>query len=280
MEKITYKCVGGSFNPNPNDPHNLSISTRHTPKYIRWLAKNSHEQADVLFYIDDGLQAGLNNNQEKYGMLLEARGYIDRYIDVIKNNMELYCQNYKHIFTYYMDLVELGPPFTYAICGGLPRTELQHRKIHPKNKLVSMLVSTNSVLPGHIKRLGYLEKYKNHMDVYGRGRATQLVNVEDAYRDYMFSVGMENQIIDAYFTDKITDQMANGCVPIYCGSKWAIEEYFDADGVLWTDNTDIETDLSKDLYDSMMPHIINNYNIIMNDIPTAEDYIYEHFLMG
>ena len=179
-----------------------------------------------------------------------------------------------------MDLVELGPPFAYAICGGLPRTEIQNRKIHSKTKLVSMLVSTNSVLPGHTSRLSYLEKYKNHMDVYGRGRPTQLVNVEDAYKDYMFSVGMENQIIDAYFTDKITDQMANGCIPIYCGSKWAIEKYFDAEGVLWTESTNIETDISRELYYSMMPHIINNYNIIMNDIPTVEDYIYENFLRG
>lgn len=280
MEKITYKCVGGSFNPNPGDPYNLSISTRNTPKYIRWLAKHSAEEADVLFYIDDGLQVGLNDPQEKYGMIIEARGYTDKYIDHIKDNMELYRQHYKYIFTFYMDLVELGPPFVYSLCPGLPRTELQNRKIHPKTKLVSMLVSINNFFPGHHYRIAYANKYQNHMDIYGRGRATELVNVEDAYRDYMFSVGMENQLIDACFSDKITDQLANGCVPIYHGSKWAVEKYLDPEGVLWADETNIETDISEDLYYSMMPHIINNYNIIMNDIPTAEDYIYEHFLQG
>lgn len=280
MDKVTFKSVGGSFNPNPDDPHNLSISTRNNPKYIKWLSKSSTQQPDFLFYIDDGLQEGLKNNQLKYGMIIESKIYIHHYIDHILNNMELYKQHYKHIFTYFLELADLGPPFTYSLCAGLPRTEVWNRKIHPKSKLVSMLVSVNSSLPGHQNRLSYMEKYKHCMDVYGRGRPTQLENVEDAYKDYMFSVGMENQITDAYFTDKITDPIANGAVPIYCGSKWAVEKYLDPEGVLWTDNINIETDISRDLYENMMPHIINNYNIVMNDLPTGEDYLYQNFLIG
>lgn len=278
MDKVTFKCIGGTFNANPDNPKDLCTSTWNIPKYIEWLPKNSPKQSDFFLYVDDFLEIGLKNDDIKYGWVFESRPYVQSYINHILQNFNLYKQNYKYIFTHFVDLVELGEPFVYSLCPSQPRTRPHKRKIYEKTKLASMIVSINSRLPGHTKRLSYMEKYKHCMDVYGTGRPTEVIDIDDAVRDYMFSVGMENVEAEVYFSDKLTEAMANGAVPVYCGSKMAVEQYFDPKGVLWTDKTNMETDISEELYYELMPHIKNNFDIVCNDLISAEDYIYENFL--
>ena len=79
------------------------------------------------------------------------------------------------------------------------------------------------------------------------------------------------------FTEKITDCLMTGTIPIYYGIK-NIGDYFNPDGIITlTDDFKIE-DLSFELYESKMSAVKENLRLSM-DLLLAEDYICKNFLM-
>lgn len=286
MKKILFKAKGseGSF-PAAKTPQFMGIAPWSIPKYVEWLPQLSPIKEDFFFYMDNAIKEGLSVPGLKYGILYESRPYLDGprtwgwVVEDLKKNQNLYKQHYKYIFTCWMDLVELGPPFAYRFAGGLPHTPIEHRKIYEKTKLLSMLIPLSRALPIHEVRIAYAEKYKHCADIYGRGRPTELSreNYHTAFKDYMFTVMFENFDADLQFSEKLTDPMVNGSVPVTYGSKAAVSKYFDERGVLWAQEINPEKDLTPALYKSMLPYIKTNFDIACN-IPTMEDYIYEQYL--
>ena len=57
-----------------------------------------------------------------------------------------------------------------------------------------------------------------------------------ALNDYMFSIVVENDIYDTYFTEKITDCFATGTVPLYYGPK-SISDYFNTEGIIFLEGS-------------------------------------------
>ena len=138
------------------------------------------------------------------------------------------------------------------------------------------MVASNKVMcEDHRYRQKMIFKYKNKLDLFGRGYKT-IPTKEVGIKDYMFSVAMENGTYPLMYTEKITDCFAMGTIPIYYGTE-SIGEVFDTNGIIkLTENLKLE-ELNQDLYQSKMDSIKNNYEITMN-LPTAEDYIYENFI--
>jgi hypothetical protein len=123
----------------------------------------------------------------------------------------------------------------------------------------------------HVYRLKIIDKFKDKCDLYGRG-FNPIEDKVNGLKDYCFSITMENATYSNMFTEKITDCFMCGTVPIYYGMA-NISEFFDKDGIIvLNDDFDVK-DLSFDLYNSMMPAIINNFKIA-NEMLTAEDFIY------
>jgi len=78
------------------------------------------------------------------------------------------------------------------------------------------------------------------------------------------------------FTEKLTDCFMAGTIPIYYGME-NIGDIFDIDGIIiLNDNFNIE-DLSKDLYESKIKAVRNNFKLA-NELLVAEDYIYINFI--
>jgi hypothetical protein len=100
---------------------------------------------------------------------------------------------------------------------------------------------------------------------------------EDGIRDYMFSVAIENDNSDTYFTEKLTDCFAMGTVPVYYGSRKVVEKYFDPAGVIFLEDDATLSTLSVEKYQSMMPAIERNFQLAIN-LPLAEDYMWENYL--
>jgi hypothetical protein len=221
-------------------------SNRNIPKNFKWVPPNT---------------------QEKY----------EHTIRNILKNIKYYRDNYKHIFTCVDSLVEIGHPFTYTISNAAPWILMENRKIHQKTKLVSMIASNKSWLRGHQERLSWVSKLESKVDLFGTGRPNQLQNKEDGIKDYMFSVSIENDISDTYFTEKLTDNFVMGTIPIYYGSKKVVEKYFDSRGVIFLNDDPTLSTISEELYYDMMPYIEKNFELAMN-LPIAEDYIYENYL--
>ena len=88
---------------------------------------------------------------------------------------------------------------------------------------------------------------------------------EDGLKNYMFSVAIENSSYNTYFTEKITDCFAVGTIPIFYGNK-DIGDIFNPNGIIMLDdNFDIKS-LNKDLYQSKINAIKENFQIGLKKI--------------
>jgi hypothetical protein len=151
--------------------------------------------------------------------------------------------------------------------------------IHEKTKLISMVASDKTWLALHKFRHEIATKFRHKVDLWGSGY--KKFKEEDSvlpYKDYMFSVVVENCIINGGFSEKIINCFATGTIPIYLGAK-DIGKYFDIDGIITFSTIeeldDIINNLSFDLYMSKLQSIKNNYNIHHKYV-SSEKYMYEN----
>jgi hypothetical protein len=169
-------------------------------------------------------------------------------------------------------LCEKYPKINYALSNAAPW--VVDRQIFEKTKLVSMVSSNKSMVPGHIKRLEFVNKFKDQVDLFGRG-IRDISCKEEALKDYMFSIAVENAVYDTYFTEKITDCFATGTIPIFYGCR-GITEYFNEDGIIFLDDNFDISSLTEDLYYSKMDAVKDNFERSLN-LPVAEDFIYTNY---
>lgn len=254
-------------------------SNRNLPSLFNWVPMDTKENYDYTIYVDQYISSlGFNDpSREKLGWLLESPQMNDRLIKTLLSDLSKTKDHFKYIFTCMDSLIELGEPFTYSISNAVPWIWEKNRKIHPKTKLVSMIASNKGWLKGHQNRLIWVEKLKDKLDLYGTGRPFQLKDKEDGLRDYMFSVSIENDSSDTYFTEKLTDNFVMGTVPIYYGSRKVVEKYFDPRGVIFLEDDPELLTLSKEKYEELMPYIKTNFELALK-IPVSEDYIYKNYL--
>jgi len=264
-----YSDYWGDFNCSSN---------KNIPKTIEWVNPNDN-QFDYTIYIDNYIKSvGLQNNEKnKIGWLLESPQMNEGLINDILINLPLYKKHYETIFTCLDYLIEIGEPFKYTISNATPWILPENRKIHEKTKLVSMIASTKGWLNGHKQRLEWVNKLQDKVDLFGSGRPNALNNKEDGLKEYMFSVSIENDSTDGYFTEKLTDNFVMGTVPVYLGSRKIIDKYFDKRGVIFLEDDPDLKSLSKEKYYDMLPYIEKNFKLAM-DFPISEDYIYLNYL--
>ena len=120
-----------------------------------------------------------------------------------------------------------------------------------KNKRMSIMISMKQEMKGHIYRHLLVNEILKHdlpIDIYGRGCKMyhnkkqlkgEFTEVEP-YENYEFHIAIENMESNHYFSEKITNPMLCGTVPIYLGCR-NIEEYFP--GKVIRLNGDIEHDI-------------------------------------
>lgn len=254
-------------------------SNRNIPKLIQWLSKDTETPHDLTIYVDNYIKDwGLKDpSKEKIGWLLESPQMNEGTINYIKENLQLFREQYKMIFTCLDDLLKLGEPFKYTISNAVPWIWEKNRMIYPKTKLVSMIASNKGWLRGHQNRLNWVEKLKDKVDLFGTGREFQLNDKEDGLKDYMFSVSIENDDSDGYFTEKLTDNFVMGTVPVYYGSRKVVERYFNPNGVIFLEDDPTLSTLSVEKYQSMMQAIEENFKLAQ-ELPIAEDYFFEKYL--
>jgi len=233
----------------------------------------------INMFVDNLIQSGLTSNKHaynelpRYGWLLESKTIVPEIWNLIENNLERVMHSFEAIFTHDSELAKRHEKFVLVLSNAVPW--VQDRQIYQKTKLVSMISSNKHSSIGHKNRLNMVEKYVKNVDFYGRGLNT-FEKKEDALKDYMFSIAIENLKYDNYFTEKLTDCFACGTVPIYYGSDWVIDNLFDSRGVIkLTDDFDINS-LSEELYYEMMPYIKINFEIACS-LQTSEDYIYQNY---
>jgi len=251
-----------------NDSLLPSTSDKNTSKYTQWVYDGS---GDVSLYVN---QRSLDILQDvsdtpKYIWLLESKQIIQGVYDWILANYEFVASRADGILSPDKELCEKYPKFQYALSNAAPW--VVDRQIFEKTQLVSMISSNKSMVPGHRKRLEFVNKFKDQVHLYGRG-FRDLPAKEDGLRDYMFSIAVENAVYDTYFTEKLTDCFATGTIPVFYGCK-GVTEYFNEDGIIFLDDEFDVSILTEDLYYSKMEAIKDNFERA-NNLPVAEDYLF------
>lgn len=137
------------------------------------------------------------------------------------------------------------------------------RCVHEKSKLVSIISSYKKQTVGHRLRHQIINEKFIPMDTFGRGY-TPIDNKLIGLKDYMFSLIIENDTTDNWFTEKLIDCLVNGTIPVYWGCR-NIGDYFDMGGFIRFNTIEefntIAPTLNRDTYTKMLPFINKNFDL-------------------
>lgn len=142
----------------------------------------------------------------------------------------------EHVGTYFchdnarfdQNIFKNAMPFLGPCCG----TE----QMHPygvKSKKMSMIASSKGYFRGHALRHEIIRKILHSplgIDIYGRDlehmyrgdgriKGTLHGDKEPAFRDYKFTIAIENCSERFWVTEKYYDPLLRGCIPVYWGAK-------------------------------------------------------------
>ena len=271
MSKVTFNLVGDIFTHLTGGNKGYSTAYKES-KYLIWknILSGNDNSAEITFYLEPWVKDVLTDkhSKKKYLWILESREVHKNCYDEITSNFEIYENLFDVIFTHDLELLSKSSKCKFVPAMGFWIKDIG---IKSKSKLISMISSNKNQTSGQKLRLDAIEKYKNRLDLFGRG-FNPIKNKEEGLNDYMFSIVIENSKYDSYFTEKILDCFVTGTIPVYWGTS-DIGKFFNLDGIiLYDDNFDISS-LSLELYNSKMDAIKDNYNRALN-YEMAEDYIY------
>jgi hypothetical protein len=260
-----FNLVGDTFTHLTGGNKGYSVHGK-VSKYIEWVK----EGGDATFYIDDTINQGVQDKRPglKYLWLLESKFIKPGMVESIIENRELVENTYEVIFTHDQRLLALGDKFKWVPAQGF---WIQEPKIYEKSKMISMISSNKRMCEGHLRRLEWVQKIGDQVDLYGRG-FNEIDLKEEGLCDYMFSVSIENGQYETYFTEKLLDCFATGTIPVYLGAP-DIGKYFNKDGII--DLTD-EFDVSDEIYYSKMDAIKDNLERAKR-MEILEDFIWENY---
>lgn len=268
--KIKFNLVGTTFTHLTGGNKGYSVHGK-TSRFVEWVK----EDGAATFYIDRTLAEARIDKRPgpKFGWLLESKFITPQIVDNVKIHLDRYLEVFDLIFTHNRELLALDDKFKWVPAQGF---WIQEPKFHEKTRLVSMITSNKRMCQGHIDRLEWVEKFKDKIDLYGRG-FNEIKYKEEGLCDYMYSIAIENGQYETYYTEKLLDCFATGTIPIYLGAP-DIGNHFNSDGIITlTDDFDISM-LNREDYDSRYSAIWENLETVKSMYPTLEDFIYKAYL--
>lgn len=233
--------------------------------------KNSYTEKNTM-YVDQTIFTGLSDSfrGNKFAWILESRAIFS--VDAILRNINQILDKYELIFSHNEDIIKINPEkIKFVPANGF---WIETPKVYDKTKLVSMVTSNKNMTTGQNLRMSFVEKYGRDIDIFGRG-FKHIPLKEEGLKDYMFSIAIENDKYDAYFTEKILDCFATGTIPIYYGTN-KIFDFFNEEGIIKVEDFNLGS-LSPDIYYSKLDAVKENFERVLNfEIP--EDLIYKKYL--
>jgi len=254
-----------------NFSHAFSSTLHKRSQNITWDYGSSENE--ISFYIDRDFTKGFNDTMDgkkKFLWGLESR-YFNQSLNLhVKENLASFLGVFQNIFTYDEELVGLHPKIKWVPAMG---TWIESPGERNKTKLVSMIVSHKTFTPQQEFRVDFAKRNCDKLDLFG-GLVKRIEKKEEALDDYMFSVAIENDTCDSYFTEKILDCFATCTIPIYKGTK-KITNFFNPDGIIFLEG-DALPNISEDLYESKKEAILENLEKV-RQFNTIEDWMFTNY---
>lgn len=96
--------------------------------------------------------------------------------------------------------------------------QLRETSVTDKPRRLSWITSDAAMLPGHRRRLAFLQRLRRELtfDLYGRG-FRRVYDKWDVLAPYRYSIAFENVCAPWYFTEKLMDCFVCETMPIYVG---------------------------------------------------------------
>jgi hypothetical protein len=240
-------------------------------KYFEW--SRTLQDSNFAFITESWFnRVHLITEKVKIGMLIEPRGFVPQWYHWIKHNYNLF----DYVLTHDSQLLSLSPKFVFYPYGG-SWLYANEQKVYPKTKDVSIVASSKADLEGHKLRHEVIRNIKG-IDVYGNGY-NRIDSVLQAYRDYKFTIVIENDKYDYWVTEKIVNPLLCGCIPIYWGCP-SISRFFkdiiqfngvsDLSTLLTSMNLDVE-------YEKRFDNVLSNFEEAKK-YQIAEDWIWENII--
>lgn len=200
--------------------------------------------------------------------------YIEKFGYFLSNRKREFFKNTKNI---------LALSFTCFQSWIVDKKSIPEKKDNPlnfKNKNISVLTSNQMIFGTHPVRynfIKYLQKNKiNWIDILGFGKK---VKMEDALRDYRYTIVLENTLEENHWTEKLSDALRMKCFIFYFGCK-NINKYFDTRSIIRINIKNprkalknIKTHLENDSFERNIEAIEKNYDMITN--LNIEKYLYK-----
>lgn len=170
--------------------------------------------------------------------------------------------------------------YPFGGCWILP----QDRKLHNKTKNVSIIASWKTDTQGHKLRHEIINRFGNEIDVFGNGYK-KVDNKIEALRDYKYTIVVENEKSDGWYTEKLIDALVTGTIPIYWGDP-CIADVFES--VLSFDTIDhLGFLLGNIKVENQLPSnniLTLDLNIYLDSISAEsfiipEDWIFKNFIL-
>ena len=148
-------------------------------------------------------------------------------IDVILTNKDYLLKKYPHKAIWVPTAIPtIGKKYTGVNCSR-------------KNKLMSIILSNKNSAPGHKLRhqiaTDLKQNHEDQIDILGSGGAGKVNEKGELLERYFYSIVIENEKQENYYTEKILDCLITGTIPIYWGAN-IIKEHFNPNGIFFFDS--------------------------------------------
>ena len=187
-------------------------------------------------------------------MLIEPRSLIGNAYDYVAAHPDYF----KAIFTHDDRLLNLTNAHLFLWCDVWCESDSE------KTKGISLVSSWKNWCPLHNARLELYQQFLDNPKVdcfYGDWNNSDIPSIkpEDYLEHYKFSIVIENDIDDFWYTEKILNCFATKTVPIYVGAG-QIKELFNPEGIIQVKNYIAIPKLIEDL------NLEKTYNIRLDAI--------------
>ena len=188
----------------------IGVSDEH-PTYFQW----KKVDGGPAIYTDFCMKDAIGQPGPKIGWLIEAPGFRQNHFDFAVEHED----EFDFILTSIKEYVVRNPYkwLWYPRGGSLVPLEDWHD--WPKIGVTSMLASFKDEATGHRLRHEIYEKYGFLMDIHGSITGGRTATKQTSIAPYMFSVVVETEKRDGYFTDHLIDCIALGTMPVYWGAS-------------------------------------------------------------
>lgn len=263
--------------------HSRHAPFGHEGKYFFWDRYNYG--LDTHFYGPESMVRTLGRPSVKYGMLTESRTIVPQDYEIFRKHRGLE-KEFRYVFTYDDRILnEIENARFYPVAAGIWNREMQEGLYRTKDKNLSILSSDKVMCELHRFRLELARMCKEEKlaDTFGRFDGGAYVeSVDETLNRYRFSLIIENDVSDYYFSERLTSCFAAQTIPVYLGAR-KIGEFFDTDGMILLERPDLEEakrrirECTRETYEAKLQAVLENYRRVQ-EYANMQDYLYLHYL--